>query len=131
MAKSQKEIRNGNNNVLRVRSNSELPENKMAAELDDLDRALIEAQQADPFFSFSEIADKFGVTGATVRNRIKRLKTSGVIDVVTLINPFKVGYETFAMIGIKIKADASSEKFVGDSQRIRRGLGDHHGRRQL
>jgi Lrp/AsnC family transcriptional regulator for asnA, asnC and gidA len=84
----------------------------MAADLDDLDRALIEAQQEDPFFSFNEMAEKFGVTNATVRNRIKRLKASGVIDVVTLINPYKVGYETFAMIGVKIKADASPKLFV-------------------
>jgi len=101
-----------NKNILRLNNEPELPEHKAAADLDDLDRALIEEQQHDPFFSFSEIAEKWGVTSATVRNRIKRLKTNGVIDVVTVINPYKVGYETFVMFGVKLKVSASPEKFV-------------------
>jgi Lrp/AsnC family transcriptional regulator for asnA, asnC and gidA len=112
MSKPRTATRNKNNNVLRLGSNPELPDHKIAVELDDLDRALIETQQEDPFFSFIEMAEKWGVTQATVRNRIKRLKTSGVIDVVTVINPYKVGFETFAMIGVNIKAEASPEKFV-------------------
>lgn len=112
MSKDSERKQRENNNVLRFGSTSELPDNKTAVELDDLDRALIEIQQEDPFFSFSEMAKKWGVTQATIRNRIKRLKTSGVIDVVTVINPYKVGFEMFAMIGIKLKADASPDSFV-------------------
>lgn len=107
-----------NKNVLRVRSNLEMPEHKIALDLDDLDLALIEIQQEDPFFSFNEIAEKFGVTSVTVRNRIKRLKTLGVIDVVTVINPYKIGFDTFAYIGIKIKADASPRKLVETLQEV-------------
>ena len=64
-------------------------------------------QQEDPFFSYTDLAEQWGVTAATVRNRIKRLKINGVIDVVMVINPYKIGYETFAMIGIKLQANAS------------------------
>jgi Lrp/AsnC family transcriptional regulator, regulator for asnA, asnC and gidA len=112
MGKTHTETHSGNNNVLRLGTNPELPEHKTAVELDDLDRALIEIQQEDPFFSYNDMAETWGVTTATIRNRIKRLKTSGVIDVVTVINPYKVGFETFAMIGVKLKADASPEMFV-------------------
>jgi Lrp/AsnC family transcriptional regulator, regulator for asnA, asnC and gidA len=112
MNKDHERERSGNNNVLRLGTNSELPEHKTVVELDDLDRALIETQQEDPFFTYNEMAERWGVTPATIRNRIKRLKTSGVIDVVTVINPYKVGFETFATIGVKLKADASPEKFV-------------------
>jgi len=59
-----------NQNVLRLNSDLEIPEHKAPAVLDDLDRALIEIQQEDPFFSFNEVAEKWGVTSATVRNRI-------------------------------------------------------------
>jgi len=59
-----------NQNVLRLNSDPEIPEHKAPADLDDLDRALIEIQQEDPFFSFNEVAEKWGVTSATVRNRI-------------------------------------------------------------
>ena len=95
------------NNVLRLRPESKLPPHKTAAELDELDWAIIEAQQEDPFFSYTELADQWGVTAATVRNRIKRLKANGVIDVVMVINPYKIGFDTFAMIGIKLQANAS------------------------
>ena len=59
-----------NQNALRLNSDLEIPEHKAPADLDDLDRALIEIQQEDPFFSFNEVAEKWGVTSATVRNRI-------------------------------------------------------------
>ena len=106
------------NNVLRVRTSAELPEHKTAVDLDDLDLALIEIQQEDPFFSFNDIAEKFGVTAVTVRNRIRRLKTNGVIDVVTVINPYKVGFDTFAYIGIKIKVAAAPDKLIEALQKI-------------
>lgn len=106
------------NNVLRHRRESNLPDHKTAAELDELDWSIIEAQQEDPFFSYSELAEKWDVTPATVRNRIKRLKTNGVIDVVMVINPYKIGYETFAMIGIKLKANANQEHLIPRLQEI-------------
>lgn len=112
MEEVQKKERNKRNNVLRVGEKSHLPDHKIAVELDNLDRMLIEVQQEDPFFSFNEMAEKWGITSTTVRNRIKRLKTSGVIDVVTVINPYKVGFETYAIIGIKIKVNASPGKLV-------------------
>ncbi|MDR3576140.1 MAG: Lrp/AsnC family transcriptional regulator [Anaerolineaceae bacterium] len=118
MAKSRSEIHSENNNVLRLGSVHELPDHKTAVELDDLDRALIETQLEDPFFSYSDFAEKWGITQATIRNRIRRLKTSGVIDVVTVINPYKVGFETFAMIGVRIKAESSPEKFAAALERF-------------
>ena len=110
--------RNKNANVLRMSHKSDIPDHKTPVELDDLDRALIELQQEDPFFSFNEFADKWGITATTVRNRIKRLKTQGVIDVVTVINPYKVGFETYTIIGIKIKANASPGKLVETLQGV-------------
>ncbi len=100
------------NNYFRMKPEHKLPEHKMAAEVDDLDWAIIEEQQADPFFSYAELAEKWNVTPATVRNRIKRLKTNGVIDVVMVINPYKLGFDTFAMIGIKLHANASPQNLL-------------------
>ncbi len=100
------------NNVLRLRPESKLPPHKTMVELDELDWAIIEAQQEDPFFSYTELADQWNVTPATVRNRIKRLKANGVIDVVMVINPYKIGYDTFAMIGIKLQADVSPVQLI-------------------
>lgn len=106
------------NNYFRSKPENKLPEHKMAAEIDDLDWAIIEEQQADPFFSYVELAEKWNVTPATVRNRIKRLKTNGVIDVVMVINPYKVGFDTFAMIGVKLNANASPQVFLDSLQAV-------------
>jgi DNA-binding Lrp family transcriptional regulator len=47
------------------------------------------------------------VTVSTIRNRIKRLKASGVMDVILVMNPYKIGYNTFAIIGTKLETGAS------------------------
>jgi len=98
--------------VLRIRTDESLPEYKRAASLDDLDRAILEAHQEDAFCSYRELAEKRGVTEATIRNRIKRLKASGVMDLVLVINPYKIGYDAITIIGIKLRSEASPDKTV-------------------
>lgn len=99
-------------NILPIRTDFDLPEYKTTATLDDLDRALLEIQQEDIFFSYSEFAKEHGVTEATVRNRIKRLKSSGVMDLILVINPYKIGYGIFAAIGLNVKAGISPDKVI-------------------
>lgn len=96
--------------VLRIRVDEDLPDYKRAVSLDDLDRAILEAHQEDPFCSYRELAEKRGVTEATVRNRIRRLKASGVMDLVLVINPYKIGYNAFTIIGIKLASEASPDE---------------------
>jgi len=100
------------NQVLRIQADEDLPEHKVAASLDDLDRDILEMHQKDVFFSYADLAEKWGVTSATIRNRIKRLKASGVMDVIVVINPYKIGYNTFAIIGIRLETGASPDKVV-------------------
>lgn len=64
-------------NLLRIRANAELPSHKTKASLDDLDREILELHQKDVTFSYNELAEKWDVTVATIRNRIKRLKELG------------------------------------------------------
>jgi len=98
--------------VLRIRTDENLPDYKKAASLDDLDRAILEAHQEDVFFSYRELAEKRGVTEATVRNRVRRLKASGVMDLVLVMNPYKIGYNAFTIIGIKLSSEASPDEAV-------------------
>jgi DNA-binding Lrp family transcriptional regulator len=104
--------RNTEGNVLRIRADAELPSHKEAASLDDLDRDILEMHQKDVFFSYVELAEKWDVTVATIRNRIKRLKASGVMDVILVMNPYKIGYNTFAIIGIKLETGAGLDEVV-------------------
>jgi len=112
MSSSKKDDQCPNRELLIIRSNAELPSHKMAASLDDLDREIIEMHQKDVFFSYADLAEKWSVTPATIRNRIKRMKDAGVMDVILVINPFKIGYDTFAVIGIKLESGANPDKVV-------------------
>jgi len=100
------------NQVLRIQADEGLPEHKVAASLDDLDRDILEMHQKDVFFPYADLAEKWDVTSATIRNRIKRLKASGVMDVILVMNPYKIGYNTFAIIAIKLEAGASPDQVV-------------------
>ena len=100
------------NQVLRIQADEDLPEHKVAASLDDLDRDILEMHQKDVFFSYAELAEKWDVTSATIRNRVRRLKASGVMDVILVMNPYKIGYNTFAIIGIRLETRASPDKVV-------------------
>ena len=86
------------NNVLRIRDSADLPRHKQAVSLDDLDRAILEKHQDDVSFLYAELAKKYDVTVATIRNRIKRLKATGVMDVILVMNPYKIGYNSFFSI---------------------------------
>ena len=51
---------------------------------------------------FAEIAGRLGVSEGTVRQRYRRLVDSGVLQVVGVADPFKVGFHAMAMIGVKV-----------------------------
>jgi Lrp/AsnC family transcriptional regulator for asnA, asnC and gidA len=95
--------------VFKIRPYENLPEYKSIAALDDLDRDILEMHLKDVFFSYNELAEKWKVTGATIRNRVKRLKASGVMDVILVMNPYKIGYTTFAVIGIRVESGGDFE----------------------
>ena len=98
--------------VLRISPDGNLPEYKRAASLDDLDRAILEAHQEDVFCSYREVAEERGVTEATIYNRVRRLKASGVMDLVLVMNPYKIGYNAFTIIGIKLRSEVRPEEAV-------------------
>ena len=96
--------------VLRIRADEDLPDHKRPASLDDLDRDILEMHQKDVFFSYAELAAKWNVTTATIHNRTKRMKASGVMDLILVINPYKIGYNAFVIIGIKLEIEASVDR---------------------
>lgn len=118
MTEPNKEEMPTENNVLCIKVAQKLPEHKMVVNLDNLDRAIIEAHQEDVFFLYNELAEKWGVTAATIRNRIKKLKALGVMDIILILNPYKVGYDTIALIGIKVGAGASPTDVINALQAI-------------
>lgn len=69
-------------------------------ELTDLDKRIIEHLQADGRRAFTQIAQDLGVSEAAVRARTNRLVDRGIIQVVGVADPGKLGFQQ-ALIGIR------------------------------
>ena len=72
-----------------------------ARRTDGLDRRLIEALQQNGRESFRRIADRLGVSEATIRARYARLTAENILQVVGVTNPLGLGFDAMAMIGVK------------------------------
>ena len=100
--------------ILKILQADNLPEHKEAVPLDDLDREILENFQRDAFFSYAPLARKWDVTTATIRNRINRMKEAGVMDVILVMNPYKIGYSAFSIIGIRLKDDVKIDNVASN-----------------
>ena len=70
--------------------------------LDDADRAIIHALKSDARMPYSQIATDLGVSPGMVRQRVQRMTENGVLQLVAVTNPLKIGYHTMALIGVKV-----------------------------
>jgi Lrp/AsnC family transcriptional regulator for asnA, asnC and gidA len=70
--------------------------------MDDIDRKIIHILQSDGRTAYTEIAKILGISEATVRYRVTRLMDQKVIQVIGLVDPYKLGYDAPAMIGVSI-----------------------------
>jgi Lrp/AsnC family transcriptional regulator for asnA, asnC and gidA len=73
-------------------------------EVSDLDKRIIEHLQEDGRRPFTQIASDLGVSEAAVRARTGRLIERGILQVVGVTDPLKLGFQQMAMIGIKVEA---------------------------
>jgi Lrp/AsnC family transcriptional regulator for asnA, asnC and gidA len=73
--------------------------------LDEANRAIIEELQRDGRRPYSAIAEVIGLSEAAVRQRVQRLRDSGVIQVVAVTDPKQVGFARQAMVGIRADGD--------------------------
>lgn len=76
--------------------------------IDSLDRKIISLLQPDGRRAFSDMAGELGVSEGTVRQRYQRLVNAGVLQVVGVADPFKIGFHSMAMIGIKVAVGVRS-----------------------
>jgi Lrp/AsnC family transcriptional regulator for asnA, asnC and gidA len=84
-------------------SNHEAPSgrrNRRPDELSELDKRIIEHLQQDGRRAFTQIAAALGVSEAAVRARTNRLVERGIVQVVGVADPGKLGFQQ-ALIGIR------------------------------
>ncbi len=74
-------------------------------EVGDLDKRIIEHLQQDGRRPFTQIAAELGVSEAAVRARTNRLVERGILQVVGVTDPLKLGFQQMAMIGIRCEAN--------------------------
>jgi Lrp/AsnC family transcriptional regulator, regulator for asnA, asnC and gidA len=70
--------------------------------MDEIEKAIIRQLQ-DGRKSFDEIAKKLSITPNTVRARVKKLISNGILDIIGVINAEKIENHFLAIIGVKLK----------------------------
>ncbi len=74
--------------------------------MDQVDLNIIAILQRDGRTPFTEIAKELGISEGTVRNRVARLMENQVIQIVGLIDPYQLGFDAPAMIGVSVEPRA-------------------------
>jgi Lrp/AsnC family transcriptional regulator, regulator for asnA, asnC and gidA len=70
--------------------------------LDESDEQIVQALKEDGRMSFAEIARRLGVSPGMVRQRYFELVQNRVVQVVAVTNPTLVGYDSVALIGVRV-----------------------------
>ena len=74
-------------------------------ELDQPNRRIIEILQTDGRRSFTAIGRELGISEASVRARVHRLTEQGLIRVVAVTDPLRLGFDVMALVGVQANSD--------------------------
>ena len=69
--------------------------------LDKSNRRIIEILQEDGRRSFTSIGRDLGMSEAAVRARVQRMTDAGVLSVVAVTDPLRLGFEVMALIAVQ------------------------------
>ncbi|TKB54753.1 transcriptional regulator AsnC [Ferrimonas aestuarii] len=73
--------------------------------IDNLDKAVLSALQADARTPYAELAKQNGVSPGTIHVRVEKMKQAGIItSAQVMVDPKKLGYQVCCFIGINLKA---------------------------
>ena len=74
--------------------------------MDQIDLQILEILQEDGRIPFTTIAKQTGVSESTIRSRYASLVESGIVQTIAVVDPFAVGYDAPALIGISTEPGA-------------------------
>ena len=86
------------------------PVSPLASPSDDLNRQIIAMLQEDGRLPYDEMAARLGVSAGTVRNRVSRMREAGLLQIVAVVDPVAVDYETDALLGIRTAPGVAPEQ---------------------
>ena len=94
--------------------------------MDNLDKRILEELQLDSRKSFTKIAQRIGVSTATVSDRVKKLTEKGIIcRYTTILNTSEIGMVTL-ISKIKIKQEYNIEEVGKEMAEIEASCCVHH-----
>lgn len=73
--------------------------------LDTTSKAIIEQLQRDGRRSYAEIGKAVGLSEAAVRQRVQKLTDAGIMQIVAVTDPMRLGFSRQAMLGIRASGD--------------------------
>jgi Lrp/AsnC family transcriptional regulator for asnA, asnC and gidA len=74
--------------------------------LDDVGKAILRQLQQDGRRSYTAIGAAVGLSEAAVRQRVKALVDSGVLQIVAVADPITLGFGVMATVGVAVSGDA-------------------------
>jgi Lrp/AsnC family transcriptional regulator for asnA, asnC and gidA len=73
--------------------------------LDNVSKAIVEQLQQDGRRPYAAIAKAVGLSEAAVRQRVQRLLDAGVMQIVAVTDPLRLGFRRQAMVGVRVSGD--------------------------
>src|ERR1700729_3958336 len=74
--------------------------------LDALDEAIVAVLQEDGRRSYGEIGEAVGLSEAAARQRVNRLRESGLMRIVAVTDPVALGRGVVATVGLRVSGDS-------------------------
>jgi Lrp/AsnC family transcriptional regulator for asnA, asnC and gidA len=101
-------------------------------QFDEKDKEILNFLQENYKISYKDLSKKVNLAASTIHNRVQNMIKEGIIKKFdTLVDPFKVGYESIAILGLSIdpmKLDEVAKKLTefDDIQLVASSTGDHN-----
>lgn len=78
---------------------------KTALVLDEIDKSIIRHLQGDGRMSYADLGPAVGLSPAAARQRVLALLEAGVMQIVAVTDPIKMGFRVQAMVGFRVNGD--------------------------
>jgi Lrp/AsnC family transcriptional regulator, regulator for asnA, asnC and gidA len=70
-----------------------------------IDKAIIEQLQQDGRRPYTDVAAAVGLSEAAVRQRVRKLIDSGVMQIVAVADPLRLGFSLMTLVGVRAEGD--------------------------
>jgi len=101
--------------------------NQLQIEIDGIDKEILRDLMQDARKPILQIANKIGISGAAIHQRLKKLEQAGVISGSKFVVDIKVlGYSTMAFVGVYLDKAMSNPEAVKELKKIPEVLECHY-----